>query len=115
MKYENLEVWQRSFRLSVNIYKIFEHLKDFGLKEQMCRAGVSVPSNIAEGFERESDKEKVRFLIIAKGSLGELKTQVMIATEIAYISKENSLRIVTECELIGKMLGGLIRAIKNCS
>jgi len=65
MKYENLEVLQRSFCLSVNIYKTFEQLKDFGLKDQMCRAGVSVPSNIAEGFERESDKEKIRFLIIA--------------------------------------------------
>ncbi|WP_017217112.1 four helix bundle protein [Pseudoalteromonas sp. NJ631] len=115
MKYENLEVWQRSFRLSIEIYKKFELLKDSGLKDQMCRAGVSVPSNIAEGFERESEKEKVRFLIIAKGSLGELKTQLMIATEVAYISKEDSLPIIDECELIGKMLGGLIRTIKNCS
>ncbi len=115
MRYENLEVWQRSFRLSIKIYKTFEQLKDFGLKDQMCRASVSAPSNIAEGFERESDKEKARFLIIAKGSLGELKTQLMIATEIAYISKEDSLSIINECELIGKMLGSLIRTIKICS
>ena len=115
MRYENLEVWQRSFRLSIKIYKTFEQLKDFGLKDQMCRAGVSVPSNIAEGFERESDKEKTRFLVIAKGSLGELKTQLMIATELAYISKEDSLLIINECELIGKMLGSLIRTLKSCS
>ena len=113
MKYENLEVWKRSFRLSIRIYKIFENLRDYGLKDQMCRAGVSVPSNIAEGFERVSEKEKVRFLVIAKGSLGELKTQVMIAMNIGYITNEQGVAITTECELIGRMLGSLIKTIKN--
>ena len=65
MRYENLEVWQRSFRLSIKIYKAFEQLKDFGLKDQMCRAGVSVPSNIADkiagaNFERACAASKRR-------------------------------------------------------
>lgn len=115
MNFEKLEVWKRSARLSAQIYKITADLRDYGFRDQLTRAGLSVPSNIAEGFERESDKEKARFLVIAKGSLGELKTQLMIATELAYISKEDSLLIVNECELIGKMLGSLIRTIKNCS
>ncbi|WP_064668713.1 four helix bundle protein [Pseudoalteromonas prydzensis] len=113
MRYENLEVWQRAFRLSLLIYKTFETLRDYGLKDQMCRCSVSVPSNIAEGFERDFEKEKARFLGIAKGSIGELKTQVMIAFELGYISHTQSEFILEECEIIGKMLGRLILVIKN--
>lgn len=61
MRYENLEVWQRSFRLSIKIYKTFEQLKDFGLKDQMCRASVSVPSNIAEALKGSLIKKRLVF------------------------------------------------------
>ena len=115
MKYENLEVWQRAFKLSLLIYKNFQQLQDYGLKDQMCRCSVSVPSNIAEGMERGFEKEKARFLWIAKGSIGELKTQVMIASELGYINSLKVGYILEECEAIAKMLSRLITVIKNSS
>ena len=84
MKFEDLEVWKRSARLSADLYKEMQQVKDFGFRDQITRAGLSVPSNIAEGFERQSDKEFVNFLSHARGSCGELRTQVYIGMEIGY-------------------------------
>ncbi len=74
--FEDLEVWKRSARLSADIYKTLANLKDYGFKDQITRSGLSIPSNIAEGAERESIKEFINFLSYAKGSAGELKTQI---------------------------------------
>ncbi len=76
MDFEKLEVWKRSARLSAELYIEFRELKDFGFKDQITRAGLSVPSNIAEGMSRETEREKYRFLSIAKGSCAELRTQI---------------------------------------
>jgi four helix bundle protein len=84
VEFENLEVWKRAARLSANIYKELAKLKDFGFRDQITRAGLSVPSNIAEGFERGSQKECVVFLSYAKGSLGELRTQIYIGMDSFY-------------------------------
>ena len=73
--FEKLEVWQRACRLAVAVYKVMTGCPDYGLKDQMTRAAVSIASNIAEGAERQSAKEFVRFLYIAKGSAAELRTQ----------------------------------------
>ena len=107
MKCENLDVWKRSCRLSVNIYKLSNNLKDFGFKDQITRSGLSIASNIAEGMEKESNKEKIRFIEIAKGSSAELITQIYIGIEIGYIEKSIGLNIVSECNEILKMLSGL--------
>ena len=72
VKFEDLEVWKRSARLCADIYKVFMHSKDFGFKDQITRSALSIPSNIAEGFERKSDKEIANFINYAKGSIGEL-------------------------------------------
>jgi len=87
MNFEELKVWRKSKDLAVAIFRIFADSKDFGFKDQITRSALSVPSNIAEGFERESNKELIRFLYIAKGSCGELRTQIIIAKEIGYISE----------------------------
>tara|TARA_Y100000758_G_scaffold138204_1_gene97753 strand:- start:20 stop:367 length:348 start_codon:yes stop_codon:yes gene_type:complete len=113
VRYESLDVWKKSFSLSLFVYQTFAALRDFGLKDQMCRSAVSVPSNIAEGYERYSDKERAYFLSVAKGSVGELKTQLMIAFELGYINYEQTEYALDECESIGKMLGKLISMIKN--
>ena len=76
MRFEDLDVWKRSARLSANIYSELRDLKDYGFRDQITRSGLSIPSNIAEGIERESAKESVRFLSYAKGSCGELRTQI---------------------------------------
>ena len=85
MDFEKLLVWKRSRQLSANIYRQLSELKDFGFKDQICRSGLSIPSNIAEGMERVSDKEKLQFLNFAKASCGELRTQIYIGMDISYI------------------------------
>ena len=82
MRFEDLEVWRKAARLSANIYKQLRDLQDFGFKDQITRFGLSVPSNIAEGFERESQKEGLTFLSYAKGSCGELRSQIYIGMDI---------------------------------
>ena len=86
MKFEDLEVWKRSKKLSAAIYEGLASLRDFGFKDQITRSGLSIPSNIAEGFERNSIKESINFLSYARGSCGELRTQIHVGMEIGYIS-----------------------------
>ena len=109
MQYENMDVWLRSRNLAVDVYKTLSVLSDFGFKSQITRAILSVPSNIAEGCERLSLKEKVRFLDFAKGSIGEFKTQVDIGIEIGYIDPQLGANWMDEAEQISKILGALIR------
>lgn len=89
-RFEDLEVWKKSVRLSIQIYKELKNCKDYGLRDQIQRSAVSVPSNIAEGYERNTNKEYIQFLHIAKGSCGELRTQLYIAAEIGIITKDKS-------------------------
>jgi four helix bundle protein len=116
--FKNLTVWQKSKDLAVDIYKLTNTgklAKDYGLREQMQKAAVSIPSNIAEGNDRESDKEMIRYLHISKGSLSELRTQLEIAKEIAYIDEVIYSELDLKCIEVSKMLGGLIKALKNKS
>ena len=85
MAYENLEVWRRAKNLSVEIYHCTAGVRVFGFRDQITRSGLSVPSNIAESFERDSVRECVNFLSYAKGPTGELRTQIYIGKEIGYV------------------------------
>lgn len=109
MRFEDLEVWRKAARLSANIYKQSRDLQDFGFKDQITRSGLSVPSNIAEGFERESQKEGLTFLSYAKGSCGELRSQIYLGMDIGYINKEVGKIWLTEANEISSMLNGLIK------
>lgn len=113
MRFEDLEVWKRAARLSVAIYRHLEALRDFGFKDQITRASLSIPSNIAEGFERISLKECVTFLSYAKGSCGELRTQVFVGIEIGYIELKTGKEWLRESEEISLMLGSLIKTKKG--
>jgi len=110
--YEDLEVWKRSVDLSTRIYKILRECCDYGFKDQICRASVSIPSNIAEGLERHSEKETVHFLHIAKGSCAEVRTQLLIAVKISYISELDFEELKKDAESISRMLHGLIKSLK---
>ena len=113
--FQNLTVWQRAKDLAVNIYKMTAagmFASDYGLRDQIRRASVSIPSNIAEGDENGSNKQAVRFFNIAKGSNAEVLTQAIIASEIGYITKEQFENIQNQCNIIGKMLTKLIQARK---
>ena len=111
MRFESLEVWKRSARLSAEVYKYFALCKDFGFKDQITRSSLSIPSNIAEGYERASDKDRVRFLYYSKGSAAELRTQIYIGIDIEYIDKETGKAWIKEVKEISKMLQGLIVAL----
>ena len=113
MRFEDLQVWKRSARLCTEIYTIFRGSRDFGFRDQITRYALSIASNIAEGFERESQKEKIRFLSFAKGSCGELRTQIYIGIEIGYIDRIVGKRLTEETREISSMLQGLIHAYRR--
>lgn len=113
MSYEDLDVWKRAARLSATLYQRTRSLGDFSFRDQLTRSGLSIPSNIAEGFERNSDAETARSLSIAKGSSGELRTQLLIGIEADYLERDTALRWADEAEQIGKMLGALIKRYRN--
>jgi four helix bundle protein len=111
--FQKLRVWQLAKELAVKIYKLTlrpSFSKDLGLKDQIQRSAVSIPSNIAEGDDLETDKQSIRHFYIAKGSTAELLTQLVIANEIGYIDSETKDSLVNECKVISVMLTKLIRA-----
>lgn len=115
--YKNLLIWEQGIEIVKKVYKLSELLPNeekYGLRSQITRAAISIPSNIAEGCSRNSEIEFKRFLEIAIGSLFELETQLIIINELALIEQDNN--IIQINELIskeGKMINGLISKIKN--
>jgi four helix bundle protein len=109
MRFEELEVWKRSAKLSVDLYKKLKNLKDYGFKDQITRSGLSVSSNIAEGFERESNRQCLNFLSYAKGSCGELRSQIYIGMDVGYIDKKVGEDWLRETIEISSMISGLIK------
>ena len=110
-KLEDIEVWKRSCRLAVDIYKLTaveEISKDWSLRDQIRRSSVSIPSNIAEGYERDSNAEFSRFLKIAKGSCGELRTQLYIVKALELIPQEIIDKFLKETIELSSMLQGMI-------
>jgi four helix bundle protein len=82
MRFEDLEVWQRACRLCVNLYKELGECRDYSFKDQITRSALSIPNNIAEGYERGSNKDAVKFFYYARGSSGELRTQIYIGVSM---------------------------------
>ncbi len=108
-RFEDLEVWKEGMRLAVKIYRSLEACRDYGLRDQMQRAAVSIPSNIAEGFERSTNKDFIRFLYISKGSCAELRTQVYLAVETGMMEKPAGDDILETTKKISAMLYQLIK------
>lgn len=113
MRFEDLNVWKRAARLSADAYRTLARLNDRGFKDQVTRSALSIASNIAEGYERDSDKERVKFLSYAKGSCAELRTQVYIGMEAGYIGSEPGKHWIRETREISRMLYGLMRSIRE--
>ena len=111
-KFEDFNVWKESVDLSVMLYKLLKDCKDFAFRDQIQRSSVSIPSNIAEGFER-TNKEFIRFLSISKGSCAELRTQIIIAREIELINKNEADIIIEKTKKISAMLAKLISTRQN--
>ena len=113
MKCEKLDVWKRACRLSVELYKHFNESREFGFKDQITRSALSVGSNIAEGLEKESLAENLRYLEIAKGSVAELITQLYIGVEAEFIEKEQGFVWINESNEILKMIKGYKSYLKK--
>ena len=115
--FEDLEVWKRGCQLAVDICVATHEMKNFGLKDQMQRSAISIPSNIAEGAERDSEGDFIRFLRISKGSCGELRTQLYISERVQKALKQEPLshsrERIKETREISAMLQGLIRSIES--
>ncbi len=105
---ENLEVWKKACRLSIGLYEATANCRDFGFKDQITRAALSIPSNIAEGYERETTPSRIQFLKIAKGSCGELWTQLIIGRRVGFINPQLSIKLEQEAKEVSKMIWGLI-------
>jgi len=114
--YKNLEVWQLSIRLAKICYELIKRLpteERFALGDQMRRAVVSIPSNIAEGHSRHNDNEFLTFLRYAQGSRSELETQVVLCIEFGYFTQQDAEEVFTLLDQIGGKLNNLISAIKR--
>ncbi len=114
--YRDLLVWQRAMDLVVQVYRLSDTLprdEKYGLVQQMRRAAASVPSNVAEGHGRDHLGDYLHHLSIANGSLMEMETQVLIAGRMSYVSKESEDRALAQAAEVGRMLAGLVRALKR--
>ncbi|MBC7893622.1 MAG: four helix bundle protein [Sphingobacteriaceae bacterium] len=113
IRFEDLIAWQKAQDLAVLIYGFFQQSKEYGFKDQIFRASVSVSSNVAEGFERSSDADFSRFLFISKGSNSEVKSMLYLAKRLNFIT-DNDLQFgLSRCDEIGKILNGLLNALKK--
>ena len=115
-KFEDLESWKKARRLTNGIYEATaagSFTRDFGLKDQIRRASISILSNIAEGFERGGDKEFLQFLAVAKGSCGEVRAQLYIATDQGYLSQNLFDRLFNEADEIGRLISGLMKYLSR--
>jgi four helix bundle protein len=110
--FEDLEVWKLSCRLTIQLYADLRGCRDYGLKDQMTRAAVSMASNIAEGSERVTGPDFVRFLNIAKGSAAELRTQTYIAARIGILNDQQQRQLTTDLKQISAMLHALSKSIQ---
>lgn len=115
-RFEDIQAWTQARDLARDVYDVTKKenfARDFGLRDQIRRAAVSIMSNIAEGFERGGDKEFIKFLYIAKGSCGEVRAQLYVAQDQIYINEEVFQNLTNRCVSVSKMIAGLINYLKN--
>lgn len=110
-RFEDILSWQKSKVFVIEIYKQFNQCHDFSFKDQILRAAVSIMNNIAEGYEKMSNKDFKSFLYISKGSCGEVRSMLYLALELNYISKNSFDFLYNQSEEISKMLSGFIKKL----
>ncbi|MFH1255011.1 MAG: four helix bundle protein [bacterium] len=111
VKFEDIIAWKKAGELTINIYKEFKDCRDFSFRDQIQRAAVSIMNNIAEGFERRTNKEFIYFLYIAKGSCGELRSILYLAIKLKYISEESFKTNYNLSVEISRLISGLIKIL----
>ncbi len=115
-RFEDIEAWRDARALVKGIYEVTAEglfRRDFGLRDQIRRSAISTMSNIAEGFERGSDKDFVRFLYMAKASVGEVRSQLYVATDLAYLEEQRANEIIDLVQVASGRISGFIRYLKS--
>ncbi len=115
-RFEDIEAWQKARELTKAIYALSndgQFSRDFGLRDQIRRASVSIMSNIAEGFGRGGNKEFIQFLSTAKGSASEVQAQLYVALDAGYINQDQFQKLYSETEATARMIAGLLRYLQN--
>jgi len=112
-RFEDIKAWNEARKLALLVYRIVKNNKDFGYRDQIRRAAVSVMNNIAEGFERKGDREFERFLFIAKGSCGEVRSMLYLSLDLGYISGVDFEKAMSLSVSISRMLSGFIKALNR--
>lgn len=111
--FEDLTIWKDSRELVKNIYASFQQLQDFGFRDQIQRASISIMNNIAEGFERDSNKEFIRFLYFSKASCGEVRSMLYVAKDLKYIDADHSIKLQEYCKKIAVSTNKMIKYLKS--
>ncbi len=114
-RFEDLDVWKRAVALSAEVYRQLDSCRDFGFRDQITRSALSIPSNLAEGLERETIPDKVRFLEYARGSSGEFRTQAIVGERAGFIDTVIAKRWVAESRELSAMIQGVIRSLRRMS
>ena len=115
-RFEEIEAWQKTRQLTANIYKSTASglfARDYGLRDQIHRAAVSSMSNIAEGFERDGNKEFLQFLSIAKGSTGEVRSQLYVALDTGYLNQPHFNELFANAEDASRLIAGFMRYLQQ--
>ena len=112
-RFEDLEIWKEGMEICKEVYVLLKDCKDYGLKDQIQRASVSVPSNIAEGYERNKVKEKQHFMFIAKASCGELRTQLYLAVFLEYIDSEEGNDLINRVAKLSVMIYNYVQSLNK--
>ena len=111
-KFEDIIAWQKSQELVMVIYEEFKNCKDYAFRDQIQRAAVSIMNNIAEGYERKGNKEFRKFLYIAKGSCGEVRSMLYLSFRLKYVQKDKFNLLSNECMIISRMLSNFIKTLE---
>ena len=109
--FKDLIVWQRATETSIEIHKTFKGLSDFSFRDQIQRAALSMPNNIAEGYARRSDKALKIFLFIAKGSAAEVESMLIIAAKLGYLKSEEQARLIQKVDEVSRLISGFIKKL----
>lgn len=112
-KFQDIIAWQKAINIAVEIYRHFHNSKEYAFKDQICKAAISISNNIAEGFDRSSDADFIRFLYIAKGSCSELQSMICLANKLNFLTEELQSSLNQQSDEISRLIRGLIKSISK--
>ncbi len=111
--FKDILAWQKAYELTVDIYSSFKECRDYSYKDQIQRASISIMNNIAEGYAKRSDKAFKNFLLISKGSVAEVESMLLIATELGYLTDGKQKELLGKVNEVSKLLAGFIRSFQT--